>query len=83
MVCLDIQPRVFLFNSAANATELAAFLAALTGTQAENLIENQGAQLNPFTNLNTIFQGLSTTAKTIVFTGLSAAAQAVASPSSP
>ena len=70
-----------VFNSGTNDTERTAFLAALTGTQAENLIENQGAQLGSFTNLNTIFQGLSTTAKTIVFTGLSTAAQAVASPS--
>ncbi|MFP6868975.1 MAG: hypothetical protein VCE91_06425, partial [Nitrospinota bacterium] len=70
-----------VFNSGTNNTERTAFLAALTGTQAENLIENQGAQLGSFTNLNTIFQGLSTTAKTTVFTGLSTAAQAVASPS--
>ena len=70
-----------VFNSGTNNTERTAFLAALTGTQAENLIENQGAQLGSFTNLNTIFQGLSTTAKTFVFTGLLAPAQAVASPS--
>jgi hypothetical protein len=70
------------FNDGNNDSELAAFLTKLNNNQAVNLIENQGADTSPFTNLNTIFQGLSTTVKVSIFSNLDGPAQSVASPSS-